>query len=573
MYRRVQVLWDSLQRNEIYTMPDDTKSVSALAETALVLPRQLFRLVVLVPGLSGHLGPWAPLRAKLAQEDGYGESEAVWLYFDQLTWVASRGTLDALAVRLRGRIDAEWDKHGGFVDIVLVGHSMGGLVARHAYLLAAGAVPGFSGSKWADHVSRFVLLASINRGVDLAKKPQWNFLLRLSRLIPFLPHFLVMDAVRGSCFLTNLRINWIRHFGMLAAAQEAGECWLDGRVKRPPLVVQLVGEDDDIVSPDDSKDVLAFPSGQFISVPDVNHRKIYRLDLVRDPEGLYSFLRKGFLEDFKDNPPKRSSIKRVIFLLHGIRGSNVATWIKELEQLIKDRQGEHTEVKHPNYGYFTAAQFCLPNVRRKNIAKFQDWYTEALAEYPMAEFNIIAHSNGTYILGQSLRQTPGMRVANVALVGSVLPTSFPWEKLKGQVGRVRNDRANRDWPVALLCNALRGLLMRDIGTAGFAGFEGEETEEVAYYNGDHGEALRPGYQKSLIDFIFGGQLVRPANLVDEPGYYRQLSNTMPYLAVLLVLTIVVGVSFFVFHGGVFYPYRLLWSALGALAVYVLLDII
>jgi len=48
MYRRVQVRRDSLQRNEIYTMPDDTKSVSALAETAPVLPRQLLRLVVLV---------------------------------------------------------------------------------------------------------------------------------------------------------------------------------------------------------------------------------------------------------------------------------------------------------------------------------------------------------------------------------------------------------------------------------------------------------------------------------------------------------------------------------------------
>lgn len=554
-------------------MHSNTELAPSGAEPIPSPPSKPRRLVVLVPGLNSNAGPWAALKARLALEDGFGEGNVVWLTFEEFTGIVSPGTLEALASRLRGRVDAEWAKHGGFEDVVLIGHSIGGLVARHAYLLAADAVPGESGSEWACRVSRIVLFASINRGIDLTRTPLGNLIVSVARRIPFLPHFRVMDLIRGSNFLSNLRINWIRHFGRLAAEQEAGECWLDGKLKRPPLVVQLLGEQDGVVSPDDSKDVLAFPSGHYLVVPDANHRNLPQFDQARDPKGHYAILRRAFIEDFSDRPTKQSAVRRVVFLLHGIRASNVDAWIEGLKMLIKERDSEHTAVRHPTYGYFTAARFALPSVRRKNIAKFQDWYTEALAEHPTAEFNVVAHSNGTYILGQSLRHTPGMRFVNVVLAGSVLPTSFPWGKLKGQVGRVRNDRANRDWPVALLCNALRGLFMWDIGTGGFAGFEGDETEEVAYYSGNHGEALRPVYQTALVDFIFGGELVRPPNLAESPGFFRQLSNAMPYLAALLALAILAGMGWFVLQEGAFHPYRLLSSGLAIIAIYVVLDIL
>ncbi|MDB5389007.1 MAG: Alpha/beta hydrolase family protein [Planctomycetaceae bacterium] len=553
-------------------MYNDTERIAPGAEPLLSLPSKPWRLAVLVPGLGSRIEQWASLRARLAIEDDFGDGNVVWLNFEESTGIVIP-PLEALATRLRGRVDAEWAKHGEFNDVVLIGHSLGGLVARQAYLQAAGAVRGEPGSEWASHVSRIVLFASINRGVDLARIPLGNFFVWVTRKILFFPHFWMMDVIRGSNFLTNLRINWIRHFGRLVKGQEASECWPDGRLKRPPLVVQLLGEQDGVVSPDDSKDVLAFPSGHYLLVPDANHRNLHRFDQARDLEGRYAILRRAFVEDFADNPTKQSAVRRVVFLLHGIRASNIDTWIEELKKLVIERDGEHTAVRHPTYGYFTAARFALPSVRRKNITKFQDWYTEALAECPTAEFNIIAHSNGTYILGQSLRHTPGMHFVNVILAGSVLPTHFPWDQLKGQVGRVRNDRANRDWPVALLCNALRGLCMWDIGTGGFAGFEGDETLEVAYYNGDHGEVLRPVYQAALVDFIFGGDLVRPKNLANSPGFYRQLSNAMPYFAVLLVMAILTGMGCLIFQNGEFHPYWLLSSVLAIIVVYALLDIL
>jgi hypothetical protein len=162
-----------------------------------------------------------------------------------------------------------------------------------------------------------------------------------------------------------------------------------------------------------------------------------------------------------------------------------------------------------------------------------------------------------------------MQFKHVALAGSVLPTDFDWRKLKRQVEHVRNDRASRDWPVALLCSALRGWGMREVGTAGFAGFNGGDTTELAYYQGHHGAALKPEYHDRLVEFIFGGNPVAPHTLISSPGYYRQLSNAMPYLAVLLATLIIVPMVWFCAHG---WWNPLLWSALGAVLIYVVLDV-
>ena len=61
------------------------------------------------------------------------------------------------------------------------------------------------------------------------------------------------------------------------------------------------------------------------------------------------------------------------------------------------------------------------------------------------------------------------------MTGSVLPTGYEWgdRVAHGQVQRIRNDRAARDWPVGVLCAGLAGLFIprskRDIGTAGVDG--------------------------------------------------------------------------------------------------------
>jgi alpha-beta hydrolase superfamily lysophospholipase len=535
------------------------------------------RLVVLVPGYSGRdFKTWRQLRQRLESENGYKSDETEWLEFSHGTKRHTTGSLDAVARTLNAKIVAAWALAGGFDEVVLVGHSMGGAILRQAYLLAATEAPGEEPGEWAQKVIRIVLLASINRGIDTRKRCWLRCAAWMLRIVPFRPHLRMEDILRGSNFLTNLRINWIRHFGALAEAQRRGERWPDGRSKCLPLVVQVLGTQDSLVGPNDSKDILAFRSCHYLEIPGADHTSVYRLD-GPNPKERYAVLRRAFAEEFSNlhHPPgshDAPTVRRVIFLLHGIRASNVDRWITDLADRLSEHDPATTNVRHPTYGYFSAARFALPTVRRKYIRVFQDWYTEALAEYPNATFHAIAHSNGTYILGQSLLATPGMQFARVSLAGSVLPTTFPWDELatRGQVGCVRNDRANRDWPVALLCNALRGLRMRDVGTGGFAGFDGGVTREVAYYSGGHSAALSPQNQFHLIDFVLNGAMVPPAALKPSPGYYRQLSNAMPYVAMFLVLSLASYGGWLAIHGGTM---QLAWTVLVFALAYVFLDIL
>jgi len=535
---------------------------------------EYMRLIAVVPGFGGKREEWQPLLDRFSSEPGFDAAHAHWIFFDHRTCYISPGELADIGRELSATIAAEMMRSGPYNEVILIGHSMGGLVARHAYLVAAGAVPGEVSSDWANAVKRIVLFASINRGIVLQRFPWWLRLLAyLDRRFPVIGRLRVRDTYRGSTFLTNLRINWIRHFGQRRAASTRGT------TPKPPTVVQVLGTDDGVVDRDDSRDLLAFPEGHTLEVPSADHKAIHRLDLAKDPDLRYSVLRNALIAPFPERADAQAvtnQVERIIILLHGIRASNVDDWIRGLKDRINTRDPSRLLADSPTYGYFTAARFALPSVRRKNIRLFQDLYTELLAKYPTAEFSAIAHSNGTYILGHSLLATPGMKFRNVALAGSVLPQDFwlRFENLNLQVGRIRNDRANRDWPVALLCSGLSSIRMRDVGVAGFAGFLGNDVTEVAYYSGGHGAALSDERLDKLVDFALDGPLQPPDDLLEGPGYFRQLSNAMTYLTPAVLIGLVALVLYFTFAAplGQTHWYVLGWSLLGAFAAYILLDI-
>ena len=538
------------------------------------------RLVILIPGMGSDHKSWKVLVKRLQQETGYRPDEAQWMSFDHGIHVLSpgpirplllrdphqAGNLESLTLALRNLIDGQWAEHKlktgkDYEDVVLIGHSFGGLIARRVYLLAADAVPRQNPSPWGERVSRIVLFAAVNRGFNL-KRLNWflnmgAWLARISsRRI-----FYMEDVLLGSDFVTNLRIDWIRHFSALSGQWPVDTTEAGGQRTRIPLVVQLLGDEDGILSREDSKDVLAFTNSHYIEIASATHGNLYRLEptYAPDPDARYAVLREAFVGDPEKMRtsialrPLPSPYKRVVMLLHGIRASNVDAWIDGLKSKLKAKDSLETHVVTPTYGYFSALRFALPFVRRRNIPIFRDEYTEQLAKNPQAEFNIIAHSNGSYMLGWSLERTPGMRFQNIVLAGSALPPEQDWDTLmqpdargNRQVGRVLNERANHDIPIGILCSALRGIGMRDIGPAGFSGFVNASTFEVAYHPGGHGDALIPKNQDRLIDFVLGGNPPEPSWLLEKPFLFGGLSRAAPYLIWLILiglLGLVYGIAF------------------------------
>jgi len=181
-------------------------------------------------------------------------------------------------------------------------------------------------------VSRIVLLAGIGRGVDAEERGRWKWVLRVGRFIPFIRSSVMYDVLRGSDFVTQIRIGWIRHFSELANAGSTAAV-------RLPLVVQLISTEDDVLRRDDSIDLEQFPTAYHLDVPGAGDQTLHRLDLVAYPEAM---IREAFVSDslpharVKTLRADADTVQRVLLLMHGMRSSR-DEWVRLADFLATGR--------------------------------------------------------------------------------------------------------------------------------------------------------------------------------------------------------------------------------------------
>ena len=523
------------------------------------------RLAIVVPSLRDDVTAWASLIDRLRTLPGYEESTCRWELMQHGAHWNRGGRAADLAAQLEAKIHQRWEADGGFEDVILIGHSLGGLLVRQAYLIGLGTTGGTAAHPWAARVTRIVLFASMNRGVEISRKRAWwmPMLAWAARVLPGTKKWLVHDLVKGSAFITDMRISWIRELNAMA---------------EPPLVVQFRGNTDRLVGEGDSQDINIFDSGHQTLIPDASHADLIRLDTAPDPEGRFALIRTAFIQDVPTQVPDSTGdpTRTVVIVLHGIRAGNTS-WVRDICGLLESSWPGVRAVP-ATYGRFSARKFVVPVTRRKFLRWMQDTYAEQLAENPQATFHFIGHSNGTYLLGRSLEQIKTMRFERVALAGSVLEEGYDWRSriALGQVSALRNDRAAKDFPVAVLCRGLRALGMRDIGTGGVDGFTDTAAakREIYYYPGGHSAALTRENLPHLATFVMDGRLTGPAALPNElPKGFGLLSRAAPALMIGLLALALIGAVAAVAYS----PWGVLNSGLALagilLALFVVLDIV
>ena len=504
------------------------------------------RLIVYVPARSQTPEDWQSLRKRLEVEPAL--KGAVWHPHRYQADAWSRDGMEKFALDLEAEIDGlllaldAATPACPIEHITLMGHSFGGMLVRIAYLIAAGQYPETKprGSAWWKKVDRIVLFAAPNRGIEtrrLSWREHWRE--KTAFLVPRREGGvgrLMRDQLIGSAAVTNLRIRWIRFIAGLAPS-------------RRPAVVQFLGRGDRLVKRDDSLDFEQFPETWQVDVPGATHS-----DVQQVPEGddiRYFTLRAGILEA-PPEPQSTAELPRgkrnpVVLVVHGIRASN-ETWAAQLKDLIQG-QAPSAAAFQPTYRYFPMLDFALPWLRARKVRWLQDQYSTLLARYPRARFNFVGHSNGTYLLGHSLRQVPAMTFDRVTLAGSVLPREYDWNNrfMLGQVREVANHRAASDLPVAIFCNLLRAFGTKDVGTAGFDGFDEsrEEIKETFYYAGGHSSALTGDNLPKLAEFTLSGKADFPlASKKLEPRKFasRLSGSTLVALLAAGALVAVLGVA-------------------------------
>lgn len=491
-------------------------------------------LIVYVPSMVNRPSDYKALLDRLRAEIGI--EGAVWVYPRNIRR-ASVGTMKRHCADFADILQQYWSDSGRQNRrILLIGHSVGGLIVRGGYLHA---LENEQPMSWAKYVDRIVLLGSPNIGVDIQ---------RISLPLRWLTHGAVwllafkgltaLELIRGSAFITNLRLQWIRRVA------NAGD--------DTPMVVQIDGAADPLLEPEDSRDIEGLPRSARITLPAASHRDLPCIEGVHEdfPGQRWTALRNSVFGEVcptlpQELPARERAYASITFVLHGIRSGN-DTWVDQLRQQLESEGGPSiVKVVPASYGYFSAYNFAIPFTRRSTLRWFQDRYSFEVARHPNLPLHFVGHSNGTYMLGQSLRAIPEMQFQRVYLAGSVLPRAFPWPHLtnREQLTDMVNVCATKDKPVGWLCSGLRGVGAKDIGVGGLTGFDeisvGRQYRSIP---GGHGAALCSENLPAIAQYISRGEINESSGLQSPKGWFMVLSRTAPYMAPIVVLLTILGIG-------------------------------
>ena len=469
------------------------------------------KLYVVAPGLRDRSQQWEVVKALLLTK-----GDVAMLDYPTSLW--SNADPDRVALRISEALQKRCALKK-YQEIVIIGNSMGALLARKALLFSAGKTSSqinqtivASPDAWYSKVRRIILLAGMNRGWDLSgqrptdmrwyKQAYYGVGIWLGNFLNIGQHVLRMQV--GSPFVADLRVEWMR--------------WMNQHCQKDIGVVQLLGDIDDLVTADDTRDLQVSDHGNFawLKVRGTGHTNI--LDMQVPVDGKIITIKHYRYKKFHDaltldmaslvarsevlSPPKNDKIKRVVFIVHGVR--DLGEWPSEFEtalqaQVTQLRDDRPLAIASVRYGYFGMGQFLLRRDREKYVRWFMDQYTETLASYPaVEEVHFIGHSNGTYLLASALGQYRSLKMDRLVLAGSVVPRDYDWNKIfaANQVQKVRNYVADDDLVVALFPRFFETEPMRrldnTIGSAGFNGFTAVDqktgrplVENVAFIHGGH----------------------------------------------------------------------------------------
>jgi pimeloyl-ACP methyl ester carboxylesterase len=508
------------------------------------------------------------------------------------TSVTSTKSPNSIVIQILEEIDLAFKatlcNNRQYKRIILVGHSLGALLARKVYVVACGERakapfgPEYDGQRnsqgtlvpareWAHLVTRIVLLAGINRGwrishhLNIVRAPLWAIGLAFAHIMRAITGrtFLITTIRQGAEFITELRIQWICMRQDLVDAEGLED---DDRraATGTATTIQLLGSQDDLVGPEDNIDLVSGGDFYYLDVPKSGHENVIALsDPAYGPERKRLFLLalSGTVQQLEAESIVPSddkfispnfAVRRVVFVIHGIRDAGY--WTHKIARRIKRRAGPSLSdwaTETSSYGYFPMLPFIFPWYRRRKVEWLMDQYTEALARFPNATFSYVGHSNGTYLIAKALQLYPCCMFDNIVFAGSVVSVSYDWRTLLDtnppRVNAVLNLVASRDWVVAFFPKLFQMFRLQDLGSAGHDGFRLAGTTNVherRYIDGGHGAAIGEEQWNLIADFVLSGNPPSEdgiPNQVSKRSWFVRAFGSFPPVVWLIIATFVASI--------------------------------
>lgn len=168
-------------------------------------PQEPVGLIVYAGGINEKLDRIEPLLAELAKVPELAAADR-YVYSSPVKRF-SRGGLADRGDELAAAISNYWQAQDRTSNVLLMGHSIGGLLVRQAYLSALGDPT----QKCVQQVSRIALFAAPNRGIQT--RSLGLFVGRTVSLVLSVSHgWSAGGMLRGSPFLANLRCSGCGRF-------------------------------------------------------------------------------------------------------------------------------------------------------------------------------------------------------------------------------------------------------------------------------------------------------------------------------------------------------------------------
>jgi hypothetical protein len=207
--------------------------------------------------------------------------------------------------------------------------------------------------------------------------------------------------------------------------------------------------------------------------------------------------RKGFPRRARPYKPS------LVISIHGIRTH--AKWQKALDEILGM---SHVPPAAYDFGRYGLIRFLTPTFNERMLNKFYDWFMwkmDSRADIDLDRYDkrpsIVAHSLGSWIVGNAMQKFPGIRFEKAIFAGSILPVDFDWSSLfeRDQIASVRNEFSLKDpWP------RLASYVVPRTGEAGSKGFDsfGKAVENVSCKWFGHSDSLiRPHIEQQWIPFL------------------------------------------------------------------------
>jgi hypothetical protein len=204
----------------------------------------------------------------------------------------------------------------------------------------------------------------------------------------------------------------------------------------------------------------------------------------------------------------------VVVLVHGIR--DYALWQSQIRASLT-QAGMVAELT--NYGRFDLLRFLVPVqfFRQKAIAEVWEQIQIVKQQYPTARLSIIAHSFGTYVISQLIKNNFNLDAHRIIFCGSVVPYRFRFQDFQKRfMPPILNEVGTGDiWP------AMADSVTWGYGSAGTYGFRRPLVHDRWHNKARHGYFLTVEVLSTLLDSVSQGRHNRRCR--HQPGASQDLA--------------------------------------------------